>query len=607
MGLAIVADRLKTARMRTVAILSVVFFALAIASFAQEADEDLIVPEMELVEVDNTTVADDTTPTYTTHTQTVMQNETEVTYKPQGKVVQEPVEEVHMVPVTKTVPAKKQIKVETIVKEPAPVATGCDLVVESCFATPATEAVPAWKAPVLSYEKSYTTLCADEAASKKAEEKKHKMAEKKTKEAAAKGVSAEKASKKLEKALKEAQVKCSEKSQKGERTAKEVSKKGAEREEKLFTSEKDSKESAAKAISAANTREKIVYVPAAAPKIEVSKSKPAPAPVAVAPTPAPVFVPEEKFVCDARNCKCVKSTNGQGDDFNYCSEMCSTSPGCPPVPAPPAPVPAPPLPKILTNQPVAPAVQYVRYQPAPIPVPAPVPSNEGAVKSQISLKEGMMKAREKGEKAMAESGSKQSEQQMKLSAAELKQKSSESHFKEKASKHTTSQESFYKRQPVQQVYAPPRPVEPALQSLEKGTKKVRAMKEKFAKAKIQGVNAIKEAWSKHGHHAKKTNHCRETHEICGKIHTASAARQVVATKVAGAHSAELEANCAKTVAFAKEEARELTFHICAAAAQKLEGLCHSLSEDFEYGDHAFNSTEVKTVDAVEDAASSLRL
>merc|ERR1711988_511340 len=197
MGLAIVADRLKTARMRTVAILSVVFFALAIASFAQEADEDLIVPEMELVEVDNTTVADDTTPTYTTHTQTVMQNETEVTYKPQGKVVQEPVEQVHMVPVTKTVPVKKQVKVETIVKEPAPVATGCDLVVESCFATPATEAVPAWKAPVLSYEKSYTTLCADEAASKKAAENKHKGMEKKTKEAAAKGVSAEKAPRSL--------------------------------------------------------------------------------------------------------------------------------------------------------------------------------------------------------------------------------------------------------------------------------------------------------------------------------------------------------------------------------------------------------------------------
>merc|ERR1712054_715352 len=555
--------------------------------FAQEADEDLVVPEMELVEVDNATVAT------TYHTQTVMQNETEVTYKPQGKVVQEPVEEVHMVPVTKTVPVKKQIKVETIVKVPEERATGCDLVVESCFATPATEAVPAWKAPVLSYEKSYTTLCADEAASKKAAEKKHKGFEKKTKEAATKGITAELASKKLEKALKEAQVKCSEKSQKGEKTAKEVSKKGAEREEKLFKSEKDSKESAAKAISAANTREKIVYVPSAAPKIVVAPA-PAPAPKAApAPAPAPVVaVVAKKYVCDAKKCQCVLSTNDQGDDFNYCTEMCSTSPGCTPVPPPPAPVPAPPLPKILTNEPAP--VKYVKYMPAAAPVApvAPVPSDEAAIKSQIALKEGMMKAREKGEKSMAESGSKQSEQQMKLSATELKQKSSESSFKEQASKHTTTQESFYKRQPTQRVYQAPAPVEPALQSLEKGTKK---------------VNAIKEAWSKHGHTKKKTNHCKETHEICGKIHTASAARQVTAEKVAGVHAAALEANCAKTVAFAKEEARELTFHICAAAAQKLEGLCHSLSEDFEFGDHAFNSTEVKTVETVEDAASSLRL
>merc|ERR1711912_8373 len=215
--------------------------------------------------------------------------------------------------------------------------------------------------------------------------------------------------------------------------------------------------------------------------------------------------------------------------------------------------------------------------------------DEAAVKSQIVIKENMMKSREKESKAMSEISSKQSEKQMKLSATELKQKGAESAAKEKSSKHRVVIKHYYSQAPVRQVYAPA-PVEPALQSLEKGTKKVVAMKEKFGKAKIQGVNAIKEA-------------C----EICGKIHTASAARQVVATKVAAAHSVELEANCAKTVAFAKEEARELTFHICAAAAAKLEGLCHSLSEDFEFGDHAFNSTEVKTVMTVEDAASSLRL
>merc|ERR1712054_553688 len=407
--------------------------------------------------------------------------------------------------------------------------------------------------------------------------------EKKTKEAAAKGVSAEKASKKLEKALKEAQVKCSEKSQKGEKTAKEVSKKGAEREEKLFTSEKDSKESAAKAISAANTREKIVYVPAAAPAI-VEGPDPAPAPVPV-PAPAPVVkhvAPAVKYVCDAKKCQCVKSTNDQGDDFNYCTEMCSTSPGCSPVPAPPVPVPAPPIPQILKNKIPAP-VQYVKYQPqVAVPVPVtPMPSDEAAVKSQIVIKENMMKSREKESKAMSEISSKQSEKQMKLSATELKQKGAESAAKEKSSKHRVVIKHYYSQAPVRQVYAPA-PVEPALQSLEKGTKKVVAMKEKFGKAKIQGVNAIKEAWSKHGHAAKKPNHCKETHEICGKIHTASSARQVVATKVAAAHSVELEANCAKTVAFAKEEACEL-------------------------GDHAFNSTGVKTVETVEDAASSLRL
>merc|ERR1711975_90095 len=428
--------------MRSPVILAVI--ALACAVTAQESAE-VVVPEVEMEQAAGSGVGAKTV--VQTHYETEEVPEKQVVEKPVYENVTVPVETVHYVPVTKTIPVEKKVEVKEVVESKP---TGCDLVVESCFASPSTEEVPAWKAPVLSYEKSYTTLCADEAAAKKAEEKKHKMAEKKTKEAAAKGVSAEKASKKLEKVLKEAQVKCSEKSQKGEKTAKEVSKKGAEREEKLFTSEKDSKESAAKAISAANTREKIVYVPAAAPKIEVSST----------PAPAPTFVPAKKYVCDAKTCKCVVSTNGQGDDENYCSEMCSTSPGCTPVPAPPAPVPAPPLPKILTNQPVEPKVQYVRYAPAPVPVPvAPVPSDEGAVKSQIALKEGMMKSRERGEKSMAESGSKQSEQQMKLAATELKQKSSESAFKEKAQKHTKTSESFYKRQPVQQVYAPPQPVE----------------------------------------------------------------------------------------------------------------------------------------------------
>merc|ERR1712227_398346 len=192
-----------------------------------------------------------------------------------------------------------------------------------------------------------------------------------------------------------------------------------------------------------------------------------------------------------------------------------------------------------------------------------------------------MKSREKNEKAMTESRTKQSEQEMKASAMELRQKSSESAAKEKTSKHQAQMEVFYKSR------AKPYPVAPIIAQpeslpLEKGIKKVRSMKEKFGKAKIEGVNAIKEAWSKHGHTKKHKNHCKETHEICGKIHAASAARQVQAASAAAAHTASLETNCAKTVAFAKEAAEELTYHVCAAAAAKMDGLIKTIQNDFEY-------------------------
>merc|ERR1711988_1819039 len=101
-------------------------------------------------------------------------------------------------------------------------------------------------------------------------------------------------------------------------------------------------------------------------------------------------------------------------------------------------------------------------------------------------------------------------------------------------------------------------------------------------AKIEGVNAIKEAWSKHAHVKKKHNHCKETHEVCGKIHAASAARQVQAAQAASGHTAALERNCAKTVAFAKEAAEELTYHVCAAAAAKMDSLVKTIQNDFEY-------------------------
>jgi len=415
-------------------------------------------------------------------------------------------------------------------------------------------------------------------------------AERKTKEAASKGISAEITSKKLEKALKESQVKCSEKDKKAEIVSKESSRKSAEKEEKLFKSERDSKESASKAISMAQTHEKIVYVPSAAPAIEGAAPvveedcatnpnqvkclpKPSPPPAAVAPA--------KKFVCDSKKCQCVESTNDQGDDFNYCTEMCQTGPGCAPVPPPAVVTPAPPIPQVLSPAPVVYPEVYPFQQPAVAPVSMPVYNDEASVKSQFNLKESMMKTRERAMKSMAESKTKQQEQQMKVSATELQQKGAEAAAKEKSNKHQAHMENFYKSR------AQPYPIMPMVQQpessdLERGIKNVRKMKERFSKAKIEGVNAIKEAWAKHGKAAPKKNHCKETHEVCGKIHTASAARQVQAAKAASGHTASLERNCAKTVAFAKEAAEELTYHVCAAAAAKMDGLIKTIQNDFEY-------------------------
>merc|ERR1712178_181692 len=518
------------------------------------------------------------------HYETEQVPEKEVVEKPVYENVTVPVEQVHYKKVVRTVPVQKKVEVKTVVETPQ---TGCDLVVESCFASPAEFEVPAWKAPVIKYQHSYSNLCATESAAKKVAEKKEKAAEKKTKEAASKGISAEKTSKKLEKALKEAQVKCSEKNKKAEIVAKETSRKSAEKEEKLFKSERDSKESAAKAVSMMRTHEKIVYVPSAAPTISAASPPKAvtceddpnqvqclPKP---SPPPAPV-VPPKKYVCDTKKCQCVETTNAQGADLKYCTEMRQTGPGCAPVPPPPVVTPAPPMPKILVGE------QPTYYQPMPTvptyPVPEPLPAISQTPTSQYKLKLEMMQAREKNMKSMDESKSKQAEQEMKLAATEIKQKSSESAAKEKTAKHTTHMESFYKVRtqpyPVPAIYE-----QPESAPHEKGIKNVAKMKERFGKAKIEGVNAIKEAWSKGGV-VKKHNHCKETHEICGKIHAASAARQVQAAKAASAHTSSLETNCAKTVAFAKEAAEELTYHVCAAAAAKMSGLVKTIQNDFEY-------------------------
>merc|ERR1712178_451482 len=339
--------------MRSPVIVAVI--ALACAAIAQESSET-VVPEMEMEQAAGSGVGAKTV--VQTHYETEEVPEKQVVEKPVYENVTVPVETVHYVPVTKTVPVEKKVEVQEVVETKQ---TGCDLVVESCFASPSTEEVPAWKAPVIKYEHSYSNLCAPEAAAKKKAEKKEKAAEKKTKEAASKGISAEITSKKLEKALKEAQVKCSEKNKKAEIVAKETSRKSAEKEEKLFKSERDSKESASKAISMAKTHKEIVYVPEPAPVISASLPSPAPNcenhPEMVeclpkpSPPPPPVK-PAPKYVCDDKKCQCVVSTNGQGDDFNYCTEMCQTGPSCAPVPAPPVATPAPPIPAILTPNPV---------------------------------------------------------------------------------------------------------------------------------------------------------------------------------------------------------------------------------------------------------------
>merc|ERR1712054_531952 len=345
--------------MRSPVILAVI--ALACAVTAQESAE-VVVPEVEMEQAAGSGVGAKTV--VQTHYETEEVPEKQVVEKPVYENVTVPVETVHYVPVTKTIPVEKKVEVKEVVESKP---TGCDLVVESCFASPGVEEVPAWKAPIIKYEHSYSNLSAPESAAKKKAEKKEKAAEKKTKEAASKGISAEVTSKKLEKALKEAQVKCSEKDKKAEIVA--------------------------KASSRAKTHERIVYVPSAAPAIEVASpaveedcaTNPEQVKCLPKPSPAPApLAPAKKYVCDSKKCQCVESTNAEGDDFNYCTEMCQTGPGCAPSPPPPAEEPpAPPFPASLSPAPVVEPVVYPFEQAPAAPVAVPVYNDEASVKSQF--------------------------------------------------------------------------------------------------------------------------------------------------------------------------------------------------------------------------------
>merc|ERR1711966_271912 len=271
---------------------SVIFAVFALAAFAAANESvDTVVPEM--VATGSATVTPYVTDKSTTqtHYETEEIPEKEVVEKPVYENVTIPVEQGHYKRGTKTVPVKKQVEVKEVLEAPH---GGCDLVVESCFASPNEYEAPAWKAPVIKYQHSYDNLCASESKAKKIAERKEKAAEK---------------------------------------------------EEKLFKSERDSKESASKAISMAKTHERIVYVPSAAPAIEAAApaveedcaTNPNQVKCLPKPSPAPApLAPAKKFVCDSKKCQCVESTNAEGDDFNYCTEMCQTGPGCAPSPPPPA-------------------------------------------------------------------------------------------------------------------------------------------------------------------------------------------------------------------------------------------------------------------------------
>merc|ERR1711998_337246 len=145
--------------MRSAVIVAVFAFALAVT--AQE-DTEAVVPEMDELAT-GSALAQAGKTTVQTHYETEEVPQKEVVEKPVYENVTVPVEEVHYKEVTKTIPVQKKVEVKEVVESKP---TGCDLVVESCFASPGVEEVPAWKAPIIKYEHSYRNMCAPESAAK---------------------------------------------------------------------------------------------------------------------------------------------------------------------------------------------------------------------------------------------------------------------------------------------------------------------------------------------------------------------------------------------------------------------------------------------------------
>merc|ERR1712054_163977 len=114
--------------MRSAVIVAVFAFALAVT--AQE-DTEAVVPEMDELAT-GSALAQAGKTTVQTHCETEEVPQKEVVEKPVYENVTVPVQQVHYKTVTNTIPVKREVEVKEVVEAPK---TGCDLVVESCFAS----------------------------------------------------------------------------------------------------------------------------------------------------------------------------------------------------------------------------------------------------------------------------------------------------------------------------------------------------------------------------------------------------------------------------------------------------------------------------------------
>jgi len=414
---------------------------------------------------------------------------------------------------------------------------------------------------------------------------KHEKAEKieaaQKREVAQKGMAAERASKHTEKKAKEAQMKMEKSAKINEKATKEASQKNTEKEEKLFNSERRGKEASTK--KASEIAAKTTIVPVVPPPPPIIPVTPGPAPV-ITPVPAPPAPapPALQYACDVKNCQCVVASNGPYNELPYCNEMCASVPACAPVFQPPPPPPPLVIPKeLLPTPPPPPPVGSARLVPIPIiPIRAPavhIPNEaEVSEKSLASMKEKLIKSRERFTKSQNELSLKNQKSAAELESKEMKSKSIESSSKEKESKEAKSKiKPVIVKQKVFKVKT--HSVE---WDIERGVKQIVSLKEKLVKAKAAGRIAINEQYNKHKIMPVKHDNCAVTHQICGEIHAASIQNLAKAGRLFDKTAAQLEANCAKTAAFEEKESEALKFAVCEAAADKMKELLHRIGSGY---------------------------